>query len=127
VIVWCNVHHAPFKDGVTRWCKKSNPGDTCEVDKSNLPPRMPPARVLLRLGSYADQPGFAQFLADAQAIGFGLAQPGDHDMDDERWAEVSDLRVRALIASFHRTREDAPEWSGVTTGNVSDNGGSDAS
>ena len=27
----CRVHRAPFKEGVTRWCKRSNPGDTCEV------------------------------------------------------------------------------------------------
>jgi len=69
-------------------------------------PRRPPAQVLFMLGSMAQEPGFLQFLLDARDAGFGLDQPGDHDMTAERWAEVSDLRVRALIASFRRAHSE---------------------
>lgn len=101
--VWCNVHHAPFKEGVTRWCKRSNPGDTCEVDKSSLPPRRLPTEALLMLGSLADKPGAVTFLLRAKQEGFGIDQPGDHDLSDERWQEVANARVRALVMSFDMT------------------------
>ena len=105
--VWCNVHHAPFKDGVTRWCKKSNPSDRCEVDKTSLPPRRLPVEALFMLGSRVDAPGWLAFLLQAKREGFGIDQPGDHDMDEERWQEIATIRVRVLVRAFDMRQAEA--------------------
>lgn len=101
--VWCNTHHAPFKDGVTRWCKKSNPGDHCEVDQSSLPPRRLPMTALFMLGKNAEQPGWLAFLIKAKEQGFGIDQPGDHDLSEEQWTNVAMVRVSSLAAAFEAT------------------------
>jgi hypothetical protein len=98
--VFCNVHHAPFKEGVTRWCKRSSPGDRCEVDKSTLPPRRLPMTALFMLGSRADHPGWLAFLMQAKREGFGIDQPGDHDLSEERWREMAETRMSVLVHAF---------------------------
>lgn len=72
------------------------------MDKAleRLLPRMPAPQAILILGSYADKPGFVQFLLDAKELGFGLEQPGDKDLDEEKWKEISTNRVRALCMSY---------------------------
>lgn len=98
----CRVHDAPFKEGVTRWCKKSDPSDTCEIDTTSLPPRQLPVTALLMLGHKAEEPGWLIFLLEAKRQGFGLDQPGDHDLSEERWQEIALARVSALARAFEQ-------------------------
>lgn len=98
----CRIHNAPFKEGVTRWCRKSNPADTCEIDPSSLPPRQLPVAALFMLGSKADEPGWLAFLISAKQQGFGFNQPNDHDLSEERWQEVALARVSVLVRAFEQ-------------------------
>lgn len=103
----CALHNAAFKNDTARWCKGSNPNDTCdpvEVTDNPLPhhPRMLPATALMMLGSRASQPGWLEFLLIAKQEGFGLDQPGDDELSDARWQEVALSRVMALTLSFDR-------------------------
>lgn len=103
----CALHDAPFKNDTARWCKGSNPGDTCdsvEVIDDPFPhyPRMLPLAALLMLSSRVNHPGWLEFLITAQRMGFGIDQPGDHDLSEEDWREMSLRRVSILVASFDR-------------------------
>jgi hypothetical protein len=75
------------------------------ADYMGAVPRLPPADVVMLLGRYAAEPGFAQFLRDAQEQGFGLSHPSDHNLSESEWADVSVTRVRALIGAYKRAQE----------------------
>ncbi len=99
-MIWCNVHHSTFKTPTSRWCKKSNPHDVCEVDKSTLPPRQLPMKALFLLGSRADRPGWLSFLQHAQREGYVLDHPTDHDLTDEEWEDMAEMRLTVLVRAF---------------------------
>lgn len=105
-VIWCRVHRSTFKNASSRWCKASNPNDVCEVDKATLPPRMLPPVALLMLGSRADHPGWLEFLLQAKREGFGIDQPGDHDLTDEQWRDIAEIRVSVLVSAFDAVRND---------------------
>lgn len=66
----------------------------------DIQPRTPSMTALMIIGRYAGEPGWLTFLKQAQAAGFGLNQPGDEDLDDERWEQVSTLRATALASAY---------------------------
>lgn len=104
----CKVHNAPFKTNTSRWCKGSNPTDVCEAAPAPSEPeapRMLPPTAMFMLGSRADVPGWISFLSIAQDEGFGFHQPGDNDLDEERWKEIAEIRMSALVSAFDMWRE----------------------
>lgn len=72
-------------------------------------PRMLPASAVLLLGVYGCRPGFIVFARECADAGFGLAQPGDDALSEERWDEVANHRVTALTLAFDRRSFDGQD------------------
>lgn len=68
-------------------------------------PRPLPTAALLTLGHYGRQPGFLSFAQEAAEAGFGISQPGDRDLPEERWIEIATNRVNAICMAFKRYQE----------------------
>ena len=67
--------------------------------------RLPPVQSIIELGLHASEPGFVQFLLDARDDGFDVNQPGDDDLSDEEWNEISAMRVRVLVSAWKHYKE----------------------
>lgn len=69
-------------------------------------PQIPMEAAFILGRAVQEQPGIAQFLLDAQAAGFGIAQTGDDELPDDEWADLVTRRTRILVAAHRRSLTD---------------------